>query len=101
MKWRSKVRQENGPARQEKKLVQAYNEVFGKETEAVEMVLADLASFTGFYGVAPPGTSGDALQYDAGMRAAFGRLFHFLSLSDEQLQALEEAARAESEHLNS
>ena len=100
MKWRSRLSQAKAPSEQELKLAHAYREVFGKRSEAVEMVLADFAAFTGFYNVAPPGTSGDALQYDAGMRAAFARIFNFISLSDEQMQALEKAARAESEQFN-
>lgn len=84
-------------AKAEEALVRAYHSVFLRDDEAVELVLADLANFCGFYKVAPPGTAGDTLQYEAGSRAAFGRLFHFLSLSDERLAALEKAARAEAE----
>lgn len=102
MKWRnvSKARQAL-PAHTEQQLHAAYLEVFGKQTEAVEIVLADLAAQTGFYMVEPPDADLSLFQagYSAGQRAAFGRLFHFLSLSDEQLRALEQAARAEAEHL--
>lgn len=89
------------PAQTEQQLHAAYLEVFGKQTEAAEIVLADLAAQTGFYMVEPPDADLSLYQagYSAGQRAAFGRLFHFLSLSDEQLRALEEAARAEAEHL--
>lgn len=98
MKWRTKAQHAAyGRYQAEQKLVGAYHEVFGKETESVEMVLADLAAHTGFYQVEPPGVDMTAYQagYRNGLRAAFGRLFSFLSLSDEQLRALEEAARAE------
>lgn len=102
MKWRNvaKLRQAL-PAHTEQQLHAAYLEVFGKQTEAVEIVLADLAAQTGFYMVEPPDADLSLYQagYSAGQRAAFGRLFHFLSLSDEQLRALEVAARAEAEHL--
>lgn len=102
MKWRnaSKARQAL-PAHTEQQLHAAYLEVFGKQAEAVEIVLADLAAQTGFYMVEPPDADLSLFQagYSAGQRAAFGRLFHFLSLSDEQLRALEVAARAEAEHL--
>lgn len=100
MGWRSIVKQKPEAPRGDDaklRLAQAYLSVFGKETEDAEIVLADLAEFCGFYNVAPPGLSGEQLQYDAGKRAAFGRLFSFLSLSDERLAALEEAARAENE----
>lgn len=98
MKWRSKAQYAAyGQYSAEQQLVAAYGEVFGKQTEAVELVLSDLAAHTGFYRVEPP--SGDLSAYQAGysngLRAAFGRLFQFLSLSDEQLRALEEAARRE------
>lgn len=61
------------------------------------MVLTDMADHSGFYRIEPPGADLSRYQagYRDGMRAAFGRLFHFLSLSDEQLRALEEAARQE------
>lgn len=102
MRWRnlSKSRQVL-PAHTEVQLHAAYREVFGKRSEAVEIVLADLAAQTGFYMVEPPDADLSLYQagYSAGQRAAFGRLFHFLSLSDEQLRALEEAARKEAEHL--
>jgi hypothetical protein len=100
MKWRSLVTQRPEAPRGDDaklRLARAYLSVFGQKTEDVELVLADLADFCGFYNVAPPGLSGDQLQYDAGKRASFGRLFSFLSLSDERLAALEKAARAENE----
>lgn len=98
--WRSRLRSSDKPTEKDMKLAVAYRELF-KRGEHSEMVLADLAAFTGFYSVAPPGVPSETLQYDAGMRAAFGRLFHFLSLSEDDMAALEQAARAESEHFNS
>lgn len=102
MTWRnlSKTRQRL-PLQTDAQLVAAYKEVFGKESEAVEIVLADLAAHTGFYLVDPPGADLSLYQagHSAGQRAAFGRLFHFLTLSDQKLRALEEAAREEAEHL--
>lgn len=103
MTWRSKARHAvYGKIHAEQKLVAAYQDVFGKQTEAVEMVLADLASHTGFYRVEPPGSDMSAYQagYVNGSRAAFGRIFSFMSLSDEQLRALEEAARIEASMSN-
>lgn len=98
MTWRSRaLHLAIGPNTAEKHLADAYADVFGKQTASVEMVLVDLANHTGFYRIDPP--DGDLSLYQAGhragMRAAFGRLFQFLSLSDEQLRALEEAARFE------
>lgn len=98
MKWRTRAQYAAyGKYAAEQQLVAAYAEVFGRESEAVELVLSDLAAHTGFYRVEPP--NGDLTAYQAGygngLRAAFGRLFQFLTLSDEQLRALEEAARQE------
>jgi hypothetical protein len=75
-------------------LLAAYRGLFGTG-ETAEVVLADLANHCGFYAVDAPGTSSDVLQYRAGMRAAYARIFSFLSLPAERLAALETAARAE------
>ncbi|KFB11035.1 hypothetical protein [Nitratireductor basaltis] len=97
MTWRSVATQAARPRGHEavEKLSKAYLDVFGREDEATQLVLADLAEFCGFYKVAPPGTPAETLLYEQGLRAAFGRLFHFLSLPPERLKDLEEAARRE------
>ena len=59
------------------------------------MVLADLANHSGFYQVMPPGTPMADLMEANGKRAVFGRLFRFLRLSEDEVRALEEAARQE------
>lgn len=89
------------PNEAELRLATAYKAVFGNQSEHSEIVLADLAAQTGFYMVEPPGADRSLYQagYCAGQRAAFGRLFQFLSLSDVQMRALEEAARQEAEQL--
>lgn len=97
MMWRSLASQMDGP-RDEKaqaRLLQAYRDVFEREDESTEMVLADLANFTGFFKVPPIGTPPDMLLVDQGSRAAFGRLFSFLSLPEERRAAMEKAARRE------
>lgn len=102
MNWRNVAKSRQVlPSHTEQQLVAAYLEVFGKPSPSVEIVLADFAGHTGFYQVEPPGADLSQFQagYNAGQRAAFGRLFHFLSLSDDQLRALEEAAREEAEHI--
>lgn len=102
MNWRNLAKhRQNAPVWTEQRLTEAYKAVFGKATEDVEIVLADLSAQTGFYLVEPPGSDLSQFQagYNAGQRAAFGRIFHFLSLSDERLRALEEAARAEAEQI--
>ncbi|NKE77542.1 hypothetical protein [Ochrobactrum sp. MC-1LL] len=102
MKWRCLAwLRRHRPNEAELRLAVAYKEVFERRSEHTEIVLADFAAHTGFYLVDPPGTDLSLYQagYNAGQRAAFGRLFQFLSLSDEQLRALEEAARAEAEQI--
>ena len=78
----------------EYRLFSAYNRFRSGETtrEDAELIIADLANFTGFYRVHPPD---DALAFQEGKRAAFGRLFYFLNLSEAEARALSEAARAE------
>lgn len=103
MTWRTVARTRSRlPHATENQLKDAYREVFGKTSAAVEIVLADLALHTGFYLVEPPSSDLSLFQagYSAGQRAAFGRLFHYLTLSDQQLAALEDAARQEAENLN-
>jgi hypothetical protein len=73
----------------------AYRRLFsgsGSKADA-EMVLADLASHTGFYRVTEPGAG--SLDFAEGKRAVFGRLFRFLRMTEAEIEALEEAARAE------
>lgn len=97
MKWRTIATQVNRPrgAKAQDRLAKAYREVFQRDSEAVEIVLADMANFMGFYKVPPIGAPPETLLVDQGLRAAFGRLFSFLSLSEDRLAALEEAARRE------
>jgi hypothetical protein len=100
MKWRSRALYlKQGVSAAEQHVAFAYRDLFNKPGEQQEIVLADLADYTGYYRVEPPGADLTAYQaaYSAGLRAAFGRVLHFLSLTDEQLAALEEAARRESE----
>jgi len=100
MTWRTAAVRANrqGPAQAEKALADAYRSLFADGREEVEMVLTDLATFCGFYAVEAAGVDGNTLNHAAGRRAAFARIFHFLSLSDEQSAALEEAARLEAEY---
>lgn len=77
-------------------LTRAYHAVFGNGSNDAEIVLADLANYCGFYQVPPPDASAEQLRYEQGLRTAYARIHHFLSLTREQHQALETAARAES-----
>lgn len=86
---------ERRSASAQKKLLSAYQDVFGSDNASTQIVLADLANHCGFYAVAAPGVTADALLYDAGMRAAYARIFSFLSATPEQMAALEAAVRSE------
>ena len=77
------------------KLALAYHNVFDIRNEDVQIVLADLADYTGFYQVNGEGMPPDDRAFSDGKRAAFGRLFRFLNLTDEEKAALSQAARAE------
>lgn len=79
----------------ELRLALAYHNVFNRQSEDVQIVLADLAHHTGFYRVNGPGIPPDDRAFCDGMRAAFGRLLRFTSLSEEERGALFNAARAE------
>lgn len=95
--WRSRARlaASSGRAQADERLINAYRNVFGRLDEDVELVLTDLASFTGFYQVEAGGIDGNDLNHQAGRRAVFGRIFSFLNLTSEQLQAMEQASRDE------
>lgn len=95
--WRSRARlaASSGTDNADARLILAYHNVFGREGEDVELVLTDLAAFCGFYQVERGGVDADNLNHQAGLRAAFGRIFSFLALSDQQLAALEHASRDE------
>lgn len=80
-------------ARAQRDLMEAYRAVF--RTEHGQMVLADIANDTGFYRVNGEGVSPDDRAFSDGKRAAFGRIYRFLNLTDEEQQALQVAARAE------
>lgn len=77
------------------KLALAYHNVFDIRNEDVQIVLADLADYTGFYRVNGEGIPPDDRAFSDGKRAAFGRLFRFLNLTDEEKAALVQAARTE------
>lgn len=80
----------------EARIAVAYQRVFtGTATgEDQGIVLVDLANFTGFYRVTPPeGGDRDTIVFNEGMRAAYGRIFQYLRMSDTEVMALETAAR--------
>lgn len=57
-------------------------------------MLVDFANFTGFYRVTPPEAGKrDAIVFNEGMRAAYGRIFQYLRMSDAEILSLETASR--------
>lgn len=103
MGWRSLHtvlgRDKSGDMRRQARLTQAYRAVFqpglSASSEDKEIVLADLLHRSGFNKYFGPEVSSDHLRYAEGMRALYGHIFGFLSLSDEDMAALERAARVE------
>ena len=82
-------------------LTEAYKAVFERPNDPhVQMVLADLAGFSGFYQVAPPNdfTAG-SLDRREGRREVFARIFSRLLLSERDLSDLEAASMDEADAL--
>lgn len=88
-----RVQRNRSVAETELRRIQAYNSVFlGNSTEEDrQIVLVDLADYSGFYRVTPPG-AGDVV-FNEGMRAVYGRIFRHLRMSSEEIASLEIAAR--------
>jgi len=57
----------------QEKLAAAYREVFCRDSESVELVLADLANFCGFYKVPPIGSPPETLLVDQGLSRQCGQ----------------------------
>lgn len=81
----------------EKRLQEAYARVFTGDpsSEDQELVLADLAFYSGFAMVTPPDASPDFLRHTEGKRDLFARIRRHLNLSHSDVLALENAARQE------
>lgn len=77
-------------------LLEAYRSVFATNDPHVQMVLADLAAFSGFYQVAHPDVTdvGHVLRRE-GKREVFARIWSFLTINERGLSDFEEAARSE------
>lgn len=78
-------------------LTNAYQAVFrgNPSHEQQQMVLADLAAQSGFYQISSDDVSSSRLRYREGRRAVFAIIFGHLSLSPDDIHALENAARHE------
>lgn len=89
--------QRRGPS-QTLLLADCYNAVFTMRQptrEALDMVLNDLAEFSGYFAVPPPGTSNEAAQYFNGQRSVFARILSLSKLSGQEREQLREAALIE------
>ncbi len=79
----------------EQRLHEAYANVFSRGGEDVDLVLADLAEYSGYFFVTPTGTSADDLFRVEGSRQVFARILSLISLPMSQLEALRKAALEE------
>lgn len=78
-------------------LGEAYRRVFLSNPSRAdqETVLADLAAKCGWNQITPASVASDELRFNEGKRAAFAGIFAHLSLSYEDVVALENAVRHE------
>lgn len=78
-------------------LGEAYRRVFLSNPSRAdqETVLADLAARMGWNQVTAPGVASEQLWFNEGKRAAFAGIFAHLSLSGDDVLALENAVRHE------
>lgn len=76
----------------------AYRAVFingNPSKEDSDLVMSDLAAFTGYFAASPPGTSDADLREANGARAVFARILSLSELPLAQLRSLREAALVE------
>lgn len=76
----------------------AYRAVFingNPSKEDSEIVMSDLANFSGYFAVSPPGTGDAELREANGARAVFARILSLSELPLVQLRSLREAALVE------
>lgn len=85
-----------------KRLASAYKAVFSSNAtpDDVEIVLADMANFSGYFNVAGEGAilrGSIDLRYREGKRLVFSRVLRFLELPEHEVAALQAAARIEAQ----
>lgn len=76
----------------------AYNAVFTLQKptrESLDMVMTDLAEFSGYFAVAPTDTSSNDLWDRNGRRAVFARILSLIRLSEYEREQLRERALLE------
>lgn len=99
MAWRSAASISEGPGEANAKLTSAYRSVFKDGNEHSEIVLTDFAVHCQWFQVMPANATDGEIRHHNAMRAAFARIFNFLSLDANAIKALEEAARNEAAQL--
>ncbi len=79
------------------RLVRAYRATFGGigTREDSELVISDLAEFTGYYQVTDSMMPDNQVRYAEGRRSVMGHVLNNLRLTEGELVALEESAREE------
>jgi hypothetical protein len=79
-------------------LAASYRRVFvdgGADKKDAQIVLTDIANFSGFYRVNGMGFDPHDRAFSDGMRAVYGRIQNFIRTTPEEARMLEEAARAQ------
>lgn len=79
---------------------QAYSELFDRKQENVDLVMADLAEFSGYFFVTPPGVDPGVRDQMEGRREVFARILSLIALPMTQLEALRVAAAEEQQTSN-
>ena len=76
----------------------AYHAVFsgGSDAQQRDIVMVDLAAFSGFYGITPAGVDPDTRAFNEGQRAVFGRIVSMLRMPPTERDAFEAVVRHES-----
>ncbi len=82
-------------AQAEIRLARAYQRVFqgSPDKDDQNIVMVDLADFTGFYRVTGTVDGRDEIVFNEGKRTAFARIFKYLRMSNEEMTSLETASR--------
>ena len=73
------------------RLARAYRSFFSSEDG--QIVLADIVDYAGYYKVCDYSVGALGLADHNARRAVFGRIFHFMRLTSEEVGELERAAR--------
>ena len=78
-------------------LIDAYKHVFTGlcVNKQIDLVMADLAEFTGYFAVPPEGTTLEGMYRDAGRREVFARILSLIGVSSTDRELIRAAALEE------